>query len=367
MKYYLKEWRDRVFSDPQVLNLALVLCLGALVIFFLGGMLLPFFIALIVSFLLDGIVLWLERFKVPRRAGVMIVFILFVFSIVLMIVGLVPLLTRQVGELVHTAPAMISSAQQGLEGLPDKYPEHISRDQIDRIFEFFSMEFTALGKKVFSFSIASLKGIITLMVYLILVPLMVFFFLRDKGKILEWVSGFFPKERGLATEIWQEVNEQITNYIRGKGYEILIVWAASYLLFLFLGLDFGILLSVFVGLSVLIPYIGAISMFFPVALIAFFQWGMDMQCVYTMIAYIILQMFDGNLLVPLLLSGVVNLHPVAVIVAILVFGGLWGFWGLLFAIPLATLVQALLRAWAKRSKDLSSYKDAKDAKENKED
>ncbi len=86
-------------------------------------------------------------------------------------------------------------------------------------------------------------------------------------------------------------------------------------------------------------------MFLPVGLIAFFQWGISPELTKTIIAYAIIQLIDGNILVPLLLSGVVNIHPVAIIVAVLVFGGLWGIWGLFFAIPLATLVHAVIKTW----------------------
>ena len=99
-----------------------------------------------------------------------------------------------------------------------------------------------------------------------------------------------------------------------------------------------------VGLSVIIPYIGATVVTLPIALIAYFQWGWTSDFAWLMVAYLVIQALDGNVLVPLLFSEVVNLHPVAIIVAILVFGGLWGFWGVFFAIPLATLVKAVLSA-----------------------
>jgi len=83
-------------------------------------------------------------------------------------------------------------------------------------------------------------------------------------------------------------------------------------------------------------------------MIAYFQWGWTASFGYVLIAYGIIQALDGNVLVPLLFSEVVNLHPVAIIVAVLVFGGVWGFWGIFFAIPLATLVQAVLKAWPKK-------------------
>ena len=84
---------------------------------------------------------------------------------------------------------------------------------------------------------------------------------------------------------------------------------------------------------------------FPVAVIAYFQWGVGAEFAYLLLAYGIIQAVDGNLLVPWLFSEAVNLHPIAIIVAVLVFGGIWGFWGVFFAIPLATLVKAVMNAW----------------------
>jgi len=112
-----------------------------------------------------------------------------------------------------------------------------------------------------------------------------------------------------------------------------------------LGLNYALLLGLVVGLSVLIPYIGAFVVTVPVVAIAFFQWGWSNDLLYVVIAYAIIQLVDGNVLVPVLFSEAVNLHPVAIILAVLVFGGFWGFWGVFFAIPLATLFNAILNAW----------------------
>jgi putative permease len=141
------------------------------------------------------------------------------------------------------------------------------------------------------------------------------------------------------------MNGQIMNYIRGKIIEILIVGVATYFTFFFMELRYSALLAVLVGLSVLIPYIGAAVVTVPIAIVAFFQWGSSPEFFYLMIAYLIIQALDGNVIVPVLFSEAVNLHPVAIIVSVLIFGGLWGFWGVFFAIPLATLVKAVLNAW----------------------
>jgi putative permease len=103
-----------------------------------------------------------------------------------------------------------------------------------------------------------------------------------------------------------------------------------------------------VGFSVIIPYIGAAIVTIPVAIIAFIEFGFTMQFGWVLIAYAIIQMLDGNVLVPILFSEVVNLHPIAIIVAVLFFGGIWGVWGVFFAIPLAILLQGVLSAWPRR-------------------
>jgi len=348
MKQILKSWMERYVYDPQVFILGFLLIVGFVIIYLLGDLLIPVFAGLIIAYLLDGLVIRLTMWHVPSRISVMIVFVLFMCVLLFLITALLPLLSRQVAQLLQELPSMVASGRSELMLLPERYPEIISVVQIERILGFLSTELTKLGQYVFSVSMASVRGIISLLVYLVLVPLLVFFFLKDKEKIILWLKSLLPENRGLAREVWHDVNAQIGNYIRGKIWEIIIIWSASFATFSMLELNFSMLVSFFVGLSVLVPYIGVTVMFFPVSLMALFQWGLSAESLYVVIAYTIIQLLDGNLLAPLLLSEVVNIHPVAIIVAVLIFGGLWGIWGLFFAIPLATLVHAVLKAWSSR-------------------
>jgi putative permease len=261
--------------------------------------------------------------------------------------GLMPLLWQQVGELFQQLPAMISWTQKHLLQIAQPYSAYISERQVMEVISALRSELTHLGQRILSLSLASVRVIIWIVVYIFLMPLLVFFFLKDKNRILGWFSGFLPEDRRLSLEVWYEVDEQIGNYVRGKFWEILVVWIGSYITFRILDLQFAMLLSFFVGLSVLVPYIGATVMAIPVALVAYFQWGWCSDFAWAVIAYILIQVLDGNVLVPFLFSEAVNLHPVAIIVAVLVFGGTLGFWGVFFAIPLATLVQAVLNAWTR--------------------
>jgi putative permease len=345
MKKMVSAWFTRYFSDPEVISLVFLLIFGMFVVLMFGHMLLPVFVAIIIAYLLDGFVSWLQSFRIPRIAAVIIVSLLFLALIIAMIVGLLPLITDQIAQFLQELPAMIKKGQQELMRLPEKYPQLISQEHVNQIFAYIDANINDLGQYILTVSLSSVRGIIELLVYVVLVPFLVFFFLKDKEIIFKWLSSFLPEQRGLTNTVWNEVNQQIANYIRGKIWEIILVWSVTYITFFFIGLEFSMVLALFVGLAVLIPYIGATVMIIPVTLLAFFQWGADLHLAYVLAAYAVIHALDGNILAPLLLSEVVNIHPVAIIVAILVFGGLWGFWGLVFAIPLATLLHSVHKAW----------------------
>lgn len=340
-----RAWFRRHFSDPQVVILTMLLLVGTVVLLALGKMLAPVIAALVIAYLLEGPVSLMERLRLPRLAAVSIVFVGFLLFLCFLVLGLFPLLWRQVEQFVQQLPTMISWGQRELSLLPQRYPDVISEQQLADLMDVLRMELTSWGQKMLSLSVASLRGLILVVVFLFLVPFLVFFLLKDKARILRWLDGVFPPHRELALEVWRNVDRQIGNYIRGKVWEICILWAASYVTFSILGLQFAVLISFFIGLSVLVPYIGAIGMAIPVFSIAYFQWGWSPPFMYAALAYIVIQLIDGNILAPLLLSEVVNLHPVVIITAVLLFGGLWGFWGVFFAIPLATLVEAVFNAW----------------------
>jgi len=346
----ISNWFRRYFSDPQVVILAVLLFIGTLVILMLGNMLAPVLASVVIAYLLEGLVGILERRRIPRLVAVLLVFFSFIVFLLFLMLGLFPLLWQQLGQLFQKLPSMISWSQRELLQLPERYPDFISEQQVIDIINVLRSELTNLGQRILSLSVSSVRGLISILVYIFLTPLLVFFLLKDKERLLKWVTNFLPDDRTLATEVWREVDQQIGNYVRGKFWEILIVWGASYITFKILGLQFAMLISLFVGLSVLIPYFGAILMVLPVASMGYFQWGLSSDFAYVVAAYIVIQLLDGNVLVALLFSEVVNLHPVAIMVAVLVFGGIWGFWGVFFAIPLATLVQAVLKAWARHRK-----------------
>ncbi len=355
----VSNWFRRHFSDPQVVFLALLLLVVFAVVITLGHMLAPVLASIVIAYLLEGLVAHLQRHRMPRLPSVLLVYILFLVFVALVLLGVMPLVLRQIADLVQQLPTMISDGTQALADLPKQYPELVTSAQLDELTASVRSEAVSFGQQALSWSLASVVGIMTILVYLILMPLLVFFFMKDKNLILDWFRRLFPRHRGIAGDVWHDVDRQISNYVRGKVWEILVAWAVNYVTFQAFGLKYAMLLSLLVGLSVIIPYVGAAMVTAPVLLVAWLQWGWSSQFAWLIVVYFIIHALDGNVLVPLLFSEVVDLHPVAIIVAILVFGGIWGFWGVFFAIPLATLVQAILTAWPRTAVETGQTTTAK--------
>ncbi|MCW8346162.1 AI-2E family transporter [Vibrio sp. ZSDZ65] len=340
----IRRWYKRRFSDPEAVSLVLILLFGFITIYFFGYLIAPLLVAIVLAYLLEWPVSQLCRIGLPRTVSVVGVILLFISLMLLAIFGLVPTIWNQVGNLINDVPNMYAGMQKFVVEIPKRYPDLAEIHLVESVMTNLKNKVLMLGENVVKGSLASLVSLAALAVYLILVPLLVFFLLKDKEEMVGMASGVLPRNRRLANEVWVEMNQQISNYIRGKVLEILIVGSVSYITFAILDLRYSVLLAVLVGFSVLIPYIGAAAVTVPVAIVGLFQWGLTPPFYWLLLAYGIIQALDGNVLVPVLFSEAVNLHPVAIIVAVLVFGGLWGFWGVFFAIPLATLVKAVWNA-----------------------
>ncbi len=345
LRTILKSWVERYFSDEEALILRVVLVAGFAAIILFGRMLAPFFTALVIAFLLQGVVSALTRRGLPHLLAVIIVFLAFISVLLTLAFILMPLIWNQLVGLVQETPRMFASGQGWLDELQARYPNIITPDQIQNWIGVASREISQLGQRALTLSLASLGNIMSLIIYLVLVPILVFFMLKDRDVLVGFMLSLLPQKRTLLSRIWREMDNQIANYIRGKFIEIIIVGTVTFFTFAFFGLPYTALLAVLVGFSVLVPYIGAAMATLPVAAVAGFHFGLSEEFVYVLVAYGVIQALDGNVLAPVLFSETNNIHPVSIIVAVLFFGGIWGFWGIFFAIPLATLLKALIYAW----------------------
>lgn len=340
-----QNWYRQKFNDPQTVALLAILLIGFGIIYFFSGLLMPLLVAIVFAYLLEWPIRFLtSKLNFPRALSLTLVLGGFISLSIFLFVVLLPSLWNQAVTFLKDLPSMFNLLNAWLANLPELYPELIDYSTLDSIMNSLRSRILGFGDSLLAFSWNSIVSLVEIGIYAFLVPLMVFFLLKDKNLFLRTALRFLPKNRRLASRVWSEMQLQIANYIRGKFLEILIVGIATYIIFLFFDLRYPLLLSVAVGLSVLIPYIGAVLVTIPVALVALFQFGLSPDFYYLLLAFVISQLLDGNLVVPFLFSEAVNLHPLTIIVAVLIFGGLWGFWGVFFAIPLATLVKAVLNA-----------------------
>ena len=344
-------WVNRYFSRPDAIFLIAALLVVSLVLYTLAGALAPVLTGLVLAFLLQGLVGRLERLGSPRLLAITVAMIVLIGTVSTAVLLVVPLLWQQAADLLALAPTLIGMLRDGLSSLSEAFPEFITEEQIRGVVNESSKELGNLSASLLESAFSQVFSLFGLLIYLVLVPISVFFLLKDKELLMTHMTSLLPKDRPLLDAVGSEMNAQLGNYVRGKVIEILVVGTVTFVTFLFFGLNYAALLGVLVGISVLIPFIGAAIVTLPVFMIAVLQFGWSLDLAWVMLAYAVIQFLDGNVLVPLLFSEAVDLHPIAIIVAILAFGGLWGLWGVFFAIPLATLIKAIYVAWPRAPLD----------------
>jgi len=341
-------WFRRYFSSAEAIGIVSLLLFSVVILKTMGNVVAPVLASVIIVYMLTVVVKKLESWHCPHLLAVILVFTLFIGTVLLALLWLLPLLWDELSTLFAAVPGMLQRGQKLLLELQQHYPLVAAMVSPDRIQEFISnlgLHFAGLSQLIWNFSLASLNGVMSIVVYLVLVPLLVFFLLKDGAVINNWVASFLPHQRMTLRIIWREINYKIGSYIKGKILEMLIVFLVAAIAFALIGLPYAILLGTLVGLSVLVPYIGVVIVTIPIVIVALLEWGWSSQFLYLMMVYVAIIVIDANILVPMLFAGAMNLHPIAIILAVLIFGSLGGFWGIFFAIPLVALGHVLVEFW----------------------
>lgn len=341
-------WTRRTLSDPQIVILLLIVAAGVALLGLAGGVLSPILASIVIAWLFEGAVSFMDRRGLSRSVSATVFTAVFVAMLALALLVLTPLLLGQLAQLARQLPVMFNAVQSLLLTLPDEFPDLFDERQVADFASSLNSDVARLGQDMVLYSVSQLPTLATLAIYLFILPLLVFFFIKDRDSIVGWLVGFLPDERPLANEVWNEIIVKMGGYVRGRIYEMVIVGTVCFIAFWVMDLNFSALLAVLSGASVLIPYFGAPLVAIPVALTAFAQFGLGPEFVWVVALYTLIQTIDGTILGTLLLAGTVNLHPIAVMVAVLVFGDLYGFWGVFFAVPLASVAQVVLDAWRRR-------------------
>ncbi len=325
------------------------LALGLLIIYQLLPILTPFLVSILLAYMGDPVVDFLERYKVPRTVGVIAVFVLVSLIMLVLLLVLVPMIGRQLVSLYGLTPLLIDWLQDSaLPWLQLQLGISAKIDSLDSIKQMFSEN---LGKTTDVMQMLLAKITASSVVFLgwlanmLLIPVVTFYLLRDWDILVAKLRRLLPrKNEKLVVNLIAECHEVLGAFMRGQLLVMLalgVVYAAGLMV---LGLELGLLIGLLAGLASLVPYMGFIVGIGAALIAGLFQFGLDPYLLLGIVAvFAIGQALESMLLTPLLVGDRIGLHPVAVIFAILAGGQLFGFTGVLLALPVAAVIMVLLR------------------------
>jgi predicted PurR-regulated permease PerM len=328
--------------------------LGAVLLFcafvyLLHPILSPFLIALLLAYMGDPLVDRLEKFKLSRTLSVVLVFAFFALIVMAALLVLVPMLAKQLVRLYQLAPQMLDWLQQvALPWVQSHVGLSDSFWKFDKIKEAISQHMGQAGDIVgivLSQATTSTLALIGWLTNLVLIPVVGFYLLRDWDVMMAKIRSLLPRHReSQVVKLAGECHEVLGAFIRGQLLVMValgFIYAAGLML---TGLELGLLIGMVAGLAAIVPYMGFIIGIGSAIVAGLFQFGLDPLHMTLIVAvFMIGQMLEGMVLTPLLVGDRIGLHPVAVIFAILAGGELFGFTGILLALPVAAVIMVLVR------------------------
>ena len=364
-----KNWYLRHFSTPGTIEFALVLLCIFLIVYYFMWLVGPLVVALCIAYCLDGVVRFLTRkCYMSRTVASSVTMLFFIGLSVSILVFVVPKLLQQGSQFYQTLQSISAqniSTEKGedfdsivtsnilpfVENLPDPLPSMMTEGEIKELVNKARLALISNVSNIFNNQIMpSVVNVMSFLVYLVIVPIFTFLMLSNKSQLQSrFVTYILPSNQRIIHEFWPQLTKQIEGYMRGKLIHITIVSIVNTVAFMLFGLHYAILLGIGVGLSVVIPYVGAVIITIPILLVSVFQFGFGYTLVWLLAVYIIIQLLDSNVLTPMLFSKAMNLDAFSILASILIFGGLWGFWGVFFSIPLATFIRTIIVNWPSSS------------------
>ncbi len=327
--------------------IALGIIIACLFLYYTLPVLMPFIIGALFAYLGDPIVNWLGRHKVSRTLGVIIVFVVFLLIITLLLFILVPMLERQVNYFINKLPLIIHWIQNVLlPWLQHKFGSMASLN--------FSANKLSLAKTLKpSASVLTLiintitQSGLTIIAWganLLLIPVVAFYLMRDWKKVVAAVQSMLPRSiEPILMRLAQESNEVLGAFLRGQLL-VMICLGCIYSVGLWIvGLQLALLIGMLAGLASVVPYLGFVVGIVAAAIAAYFQFHTAWSLLYVLIVFMIGQAMESTVLTPLFVGDRIGLHPVAVIFAVLAGGQLFGFVGVLIALPVAAVIMVFLR------------------------
>jgi putative permease len=315
----------------------LITAMTVLILFSIGGeTVATLTTSIIIAYVLDGPVTAVMRMGLSRKLSVFLVLLAVVSLCGYLSAYWLPKLFKQLLAFGAALPEWLLTFNHFLS--------HHSSLSVASLYTLLQQTLLNYIRNIMRLSWHSITDGIHLIIHGVLMPMLVYFFLADKHFFLKGLQWFLPSSVKLLS-ILKKIDIQLGQYIRYRLLEMTGVALLTTCLLALFGLNYAILLGTCVGISVLIPYVGAIVMTIPIIAIMFLQWGLNKHFGYCLASYGALLIIDGNVIVPLLFSEAISLHPVWIMLAIIFFGQWFGFWGVFFAIPMAAIVKTCLHHW----------------------
>ncbi|UJL44925.1 AI-2E family transporter [Virgibacillus sp. NKC19-16] len=301
---------------------------------FILRLLSPFLVSLLIAYLLYPVIKKLHNYNIPRGLAILSIYILFLGGSAYLIYRVYPAVIHQLQDLNEQLPVLIDMYENLIYQLYE-YTSFLPEAVHDKIDALITRVETGL-ENILDKLVGGVTRIFDAIIFLTVIPVLVFYFLKDYHKLKDYFKKFIPRKyRPQTGELVYAIDKSLGNYIRGQLLVSLFVSLATWIVFQFLNINYALLLAIIMGITNLIPYFGPIIGAVPVVAIALTtSWEL---VIFVSIAILVIQIIEGNLLSPYIVGKSINIHPIAIIFALLLGGDLFGVIGLIVAVPLLTI------------------------------
>lgn len=325
-------------------------------LWFLGDVILPFVLGGAIAYFLDPVADRLEAMGCSRALSVAIITLVALLIFVIMALLVLPTLVEQSIALFNVAPQLAKDLQAFLTS---HFPQLLDADStVHKTLLSVGDTIKERGGQLLNSILTSAASILNIIVLFVIVPVVAFYLLYDWDNMVAKVDELLPRDHApVIRQLARDIDETLASFIRGMGTVCLILGTYYAVALMVVGLQFGLVVGAFAGLITFIPYVGALLGGALAIGLALFQfWGDWLSIGLVAGVFMLGQVIEGNVLTPKLVGSSVGLHPVWLIFALSVFGTLFGFVGMLVAVPVAAAIGVLARFAIGQYKDSRLYR-----------
>lgn len=318
----------------------------------LGSTLSAFLIAVLVAYLLNPLVNKLEKLKINRYLGTTIVYVVLILSIVGLGFLVIPSLVDQIEKFIKNLPSMVNYGLNWVKEMLDKNNLY-DTDIYIQIEKAIKGYMSSSSSKILGWSgglVSSLTASIGVLLTLVLIPIISFFLLADKEKIFDGIKKVFPKKYyDDANNLYQEIDESMSNFVRGRILMAVFVGIVTMIALLLMRIEFAVVIGLLTMIADIIPYVGPFIGFLPAAIFALMH--SPMKVLWVAILFFLINWVENNILGPKLLGESTGIHPIVILISIIIGGGMFGVWGMILSVPFVSLIMILTKFVMKKIKE----------------